>query len=132
MSCKPQRMEMKLKNADLVLFGALLAAGLLILLVLLITDTEGKVVRVQVGGEPVKQFSLTEDVSYAIEGTGGKNLLRIENGSAWIEEADCPDGLCVKMGKIHREGQSVVCLPHQVVVEIIGESDENSVDAIVR
>ena len=62
---------------------------------------------------------------------GGTNLLVIRDGAAWIEEADCPDALCVGMGRVRRVGQSVVCLPHKVVVEIVGETDDTGVDVFV-
>jgi hypothetical protein len=34
------------------------------------------------------------------------------------------------MGRIQRIGQSVVCLPHQVVVEIVGEAAEADIDIV--
>ena len=55
-----------------------------------------------------------------IEGNGGYNLLVIEGGEAWLSEADCPNGLCVKTGKIRYAGQSIVCLPHKLAVRILG------------
>ena len=51
-------------------------------------------------------------------------VLVIENGACAITEADCPDKLCVGMGKIHYSGQSIICLPHQVVIAIVGENPE--------
>jgi hypothetical protein len=34
--------------------------------------------------------------------------------------ADCPDKLCVKQRSIAKEGETIVCLPHRVVVKISG------------
>ena len=52
----------------------------------------------------------------------GTGLLRAvtaaENGAVFMAEADCPDSLCVQMGKIYREGESIVCLPHGLVIRI--------------
>ena len=53
---------------------------------------------------------------------GGTNELVIEDGEARLTEADCPDSLCVNMGRISRSGQSIICLPHQVVVRIVDDS----------
>ena len=33
-------------------------------------------------------------------------------------EADCPDKLCVHQKAIERTNETIVCLPHKVVVEI--------------
>ena len=114
----------KKHRADILLIAGLLLAGLIIAAVLFLTPGKGAVVEVRVSGQVVRTFSLEDTVTYEIEGaSGGRNLLRIENGKAWIEEADCPDRLCVNMGRISRAGQSVVCLPHEVVVAIVGERD---------
>jgi len=57
-----------------------------------------------------------------------RSAVFIEGGEAYLKEADCPDGLCVGMGKISRSGQSIICLPHKVVVDIVGGDEEPAVD----
>lgn len=122
------------KKFDILLIAGLVVAGAIIALVLLLSGQKGSMVQVRVSGRIEKTFPLNADTSYEIEGkNGGKNLLIIQNGTAWIEEADCPDKLCKNMGKISMTGQSVVCLPHEVVVEIVDEnSADDSVDIVVE
>ena len=77
------------------------------------------------------------DGEYTIKGSNeGYNTLVIEDEQAYILEASCPDGLCIKQGRIHRRSQSIICLPNKVVVEITddkGESDEQEdVDAVAK
>ena len=63
---------------------------------------------------------------------GGVNKVVINDGKVSMTEADCPDELCVKTGKISRVGETIVCLPHRVVVEIKGSQDDDSIDSVVR
>ena len=122
-------------RADILLIGALLIAGGIIAVILLFAGKAGSSVVVRVDGKTVKEFSLSENTEYLIEGAeGGSNVLHIEGGQAWISEADCPDGLCKNMGKINKAGQSIVCLPHKVVVEISGTAGtaEPEVDVYVK
>jgi hypothetical protein len=52
-----------------------------------------------------------------------------------VEEASCPDGLCKSMGRISMSGQSIICLPNKVVIEILDKSREtpsSEIDVIVR
>lgn len=59
-----------------------------------------------------------------------------------MEEADCPDKLCVKKGGVYRVSESIICLPHEVVVEIkkndlenekeLSEKREENVDVIAK
>ena len=115
-------MEKKNTKAEIILIGTFVLIGTLLGIWLLLTQQPGTVVEVRVSCQTVEAFSLLDNEEYEIQGVGGHNLLVIENGEAWIEDADCPDALCRGMGKISMAGQSVVCLPHEVVVEIIGES----------
>jgi hypothetical protein len=54
----------------------------------------------------------------------GYNIIRIEKGRIRIVDADCPDKLCVKTGWITESGQSVICLPHKLIIKIQGGSKE--------
>lgn len=122
----------KIRRSDLILLLGLLVIGGVIGLCLLLTGKTGAQVQVRVAGEVTATYSLRQDRSVTIQGVGGTNLLVIQDGKAAITEADCPDALCVGMGSISKNGQSVVCLPHQVVVEVISESeaDDSGVDLV--
>lgn len=121
-------------RADILIIAAFLAVGAVLALCLLFGAKKGNVVQVRVDGEIVKEFSLSENTSYEIQGVNnGRNLLRIEDGKAEVTEASCPDGLCINMGQIDKVGQSIVCLPNKVVVEIVAgdESQELEIDYVV-
>ena len=76
-------------------------------------------VDVRVGGQVRASYPLAEDRVVTVKGVGGgTNVLHIEKGEAWLSAATCPDRLCVKQGKIHRDGESIICLPNQVVIEL--------------
>ena len=59
----------------------------------------------------------------------GNNKIIINDSTVWMEDADCPDKVCVKTGKIKNPGQTIVCLPHRTVIEITG--DNADIDAAV-
>ena len=117
----------KLRKADLILLAVVLALGAVLAAALLLRSSGGGVAQVRVAGTVTASYPLDEDASYTITGAnGGTNLLVIEDGSARIEEASCPDGVCVHTGRVRRDGQSIVCLPNQVVVEIVSETENSS------
>ena len=116
----------KLRKADLLLLAAALVFGAVLAAVLLLRSPGGTV-QVRVAGAITAGYPLDRDASYTITGVnGGTNLLVIEDGAARIEEASCPDGVCVHTGRIRRNGQSIVCLPNQVVVEIVSDTENSS------
>ncbi len=69
-------------------------------------------------GELWGEFSLAEDRVIDINGT---NILKIEDGMAYMATATCPDKLCIKQGKIGAKGGVIICLPNRVSAEVKGE-----------
>ncbi len=117
---------------DLIFIGAVLLVGGLLAVVLYLTKSTGSTVEVWVDSTLSATYSLADEGTYIIEGLdSGTNTLVIEDGCAWLADADCPDHTCVNMGKISRSGQSIICLPHRVVVEIVGENEADEADLAV-
>ena len=56
-------------------------------------------------------------------GNGHYNVVELTSSGIFVKEANCPDQVCVKWGKITRPGQTIVCLPHKVAIKIIGNQD---------
>ncbi len=74
---------------------------------------------VTIDGKEYGSYPLAEDTIVKIESeNGGFNLLVIEDGAASVEEASCPDKICVRHKPIDKTGETLVCLPNKVVVEI--------------
>lgn len=122
---------MKLKKQDILLLAGLLVIFLVLGAVLLLTRKNGATVVVRVAGEETAAFRLDKTTTYIIDGAnGGTNELIIENGEVWLNDASCPDQLCVHQGKIRYVGESIICLPNQVSVTIEGEPEEDGVDVI--
>ena len=113
-----------MKKKDVMLAaGLLLAAFLLFLVMRLRGQGDGGQVRVTVDGKTYGTYSLFEERKLCIRQESGTNVIRISGGTVWVEEADCPDGYCVRQGKIHRKNGTIVCLPHKLVIEVTGGGD---------
>ena len=106
----------------------LLLLALALYLVIGATRREGGTVVVRVDGAETERHALTADGVYPLN--GGSNILVIAEGQAWLSEANCPDLLCVRQGKIHYTGQSIVCLPNRLTVTVEG-GESDGVDFVV-
>ena len=118
-------LEDKKLHSDIILIGVLLIISLSVLLFVFLTREEGAVADVYVDGVKVAEYPLSIDGVYYIN--NGSNVLVIENGTAYMREANCPDKFskngCVNTGKISYVGQTIVCLPNKIIVEIVGEGE---------
>lgn len=118
-----------MKKKDFMLGGGILAVALALLLVMKVTGSEaGNRIQVTVDGEVYGTYSLTEDQVIEVKEGDFYNRIRIEDGKAYMEEANCPDGYCERQGKISGGAQTIVCLPHKLVVEVL-EADDTSRDS---
>lgn len=131
-----ERQGTKRRKNDLILLTVVVLAGLALTAVYYASrmggaDAAELTVVVRQDGEVTATYPLAQDGSYTIVSEDGVNDLVIEDGAAWIEDADCPDQLCVKQGKIRYAGDSLICLPHSLVVEITG-SDELALDGVTK
>ena len=129
----PGKSKYKFCKHDLILIAAILAAAVvfLVLFAILRGGTPGKSLRVTVEGREFGTFSLEDNRRIRIDSENGYNILVIENGAAWIEEADCPDQYCKRNGAVSSNGETIVCLPHRVVAEVRSEeAAEDDVDII--
>ncbi|MBQ3373166.1 MAG: NusG domain II-containing protein [Oscillospiraceae bacterium] len=120
---------MKEHKRDFILIGVLLLCALLLLFVLKggQRKEEGAVAVVTVDGTEIGRYPLSRDGTFLLN--GGSNTLVIEDGEAWVSEANCPDKLCTGFGKISRNGQIIVCLPNKLIVSVEG-GEEAEVDAV--
>ena len=103
---------------DAILVLALLVIGLSVFLIMRCTADDGAYAVVTVDGKEVGRYALGEDGTYILN--GGTNVLCIEDGEAYMKSAQCPDHTCVKTGRVHRDGESITCLPNRLRIEIVG------------
>ena len=115
-----------MKKRDIILILSILTVAVALFLIVEMTKEEGAGVVVKVDGVEVAEYSLSENGTHALN--GGTNILVIENGKAYLTDANCPDKLCVHQGKISRTGETITCLPNKLTVTVFGA--EESVDLI--
>ena len=120
---------MKNHKRDLILIGILLlaASALFFLFKEKQAEEEGASAVVTVDGTEIARYPLNRDGTFVLN--GGSNTLVIENGEAWISEANCPDKLCMGFGKISKNGEVIVCLPNRLIV-VIEDGEAAEVDAV--
>ena len=118
-----------MKKRDLILIGSILAVILVSLAVVTLVRRDGAYVVVRVDGEVVEKYSLSENGEYELN--GGTNVLKIENGEAWMSEADCPtlgSTRCTAQKKISKTTQFIWCQPNNVLLTVEGNDSNGDGD----
>ncbi len=121
-----------MKKNDLILIAVILVLALVCAAGIRIwqknNTKSGAVAVVTVDGVRYGAYPLSEDITERIDlADGTYNILVIEDGYADVTEASCPDQICVNHNRIRYSGESIVCLPNKLIVEVEGGED-NGID----
>lgn len=122
-----------LKKRDIILIISLLFIGIIALVIWhFIYSDDGKYVTIEQRNELIGTYPLNVDKEIEIEHRGKLvNKIIIKDGYCYMEEAECPDHLCIKQGKVNKSGQTIVCLPNRVVVTVV-DSDSSDYDSVAN
>lgn len=130
-------MYLSLRKADFLLFFIFIAAAALIAAVPLVRSSDGApMVRIIAQGDLAGIYPLDSDNEIEIERDGHRNVVVIKDNTVHMDYSDCKNQVCVNTGKISKAGETIVCLPNYVIVEIVsseeGGEDDEAIDAIVK
>lgn len=82
---------------------------------------------VAIGGETVETIPLPKESAQPVlriyENRGYTLHVSLTSAGVCVSDSDCPSQDCVHTGTITRSGQSIVCLPAQIVIQLTGQSD---------
>lgn len=122
-----------MKKKDLLFGAGIIIVALVMLLAMQLTrGEEGNQIQITLDGKIYGTYALSKDQTIEVKKGDFYNKVRIEDGKAYMEEANCPDGYCEEQGKISGHTQTIVCLPHKLVVEVLdnGEADKSDSEEV--
>lgn len=119
-----------IKKADIILAAALIVAGIAMSYILSFGQSAGSELIITCNGEKFGSYPLSENREIVVERNEHINKITIKNGIVSMSFSDCPGQDCVHQADISLSGETIVCLPNKVVLEISG--GESEYDSISR
>ena len=114
----------RINRRDWMLALVILAAACIMLLVFhFMRSPEGNCVEIRVNGSLYSTYPLGQDEIIDVSTAYGSNRVQIREGVVTVTEADCPGHDCMRQGSISRRNETIVCLPHKLVIEITNRAD---------
>lgn len=112
------------RRNDVLLIGGVLAAAVIGLVLWLLLRTPGSTAVVLIDGVETARYPLDTPTETTLSFEDDwSNELVIRDGRAYVTAANCPDQICVEHAGISHVGETIVCLPHKIVIRIEGASD---------
>lgn len=136
---------MVLAKTDRRILAGILAAALILLVFQYFAGSGSSELALEVSrpGEerlriPISSLPQGEQGRWHIEGAaGGVYLSYWPEQGVHVDRADCPDQACVKTGFINKAGQSIVCVPNQIIIRLValdgqGDRGKEELDGILK
>ena len=122
--------KLKMKPFDFILIVSLMLASFSPLLFFFFFFTTGQIAQLRVNNKRIKEFDLSKDqvFTYFDKLDGDQNKITVRDGKIAIIDANCTDQICVRKGFISKTGQTIVCLPHRLVIEIMPTNEKQTED----
>lgn len=80
----------------------------------------GEAAVIQVNNEVIATLPLEDETQFSVQGPLGETIIEIKSGKVRVLSDPGPQQLCVLQGWISRAGDSLICLPNRVVIQIPG------------
>lgn len=111
-----------MKIIDKYIIGTILITSLSIILcrVLTFKNYDQKILEIYVNNNFYQEIKFDNNTAktFMITSDLGWNKIEIKSGRVQISDSDCIDKACIKIGFIENSGESIVCLPHRMVVKV--------------
>ena len=114
-------------KGDIVLIASLIVISL-VMFVFSFSGNEKLIAEIYVDGNKAHSIALSEVTeSYTVNENYCQLL--IENDGVSFVFSDCGDKLCIKKGKLKRQGDTMACVPEKVVV-ILKSDSKQKIDGV--
>ncbi|MDU7163786.1 MAG: NusG domain II-containing protein [Anaerococcus vaginalis] len=124
---------MKIKKRDIIVILLILFLSLFMAFFAkkLKSNEDGSYLRIELNGKEYGRYPLNKDKTFKIKIDEDEyNVVEIKNKEVRMKEANCRDLLCTHMPSIKKVGETIVCLPHRLILEIISSDDKKNDDEI--
>ncbi|QPS71458.1 NusG domain II-containing protein [Lactococcus garvieae] len=120
--------EIKIKALDIVIIIVLFFASFSVFF-LLPSNGSGTEAQLRVEGKVIKTFDLHKNQTWTYHSKDGDyNEIQVKDGAIAVVKASCRDQIDVERGFVSKVGDTIVCLPHNLVIKVIGEQENSGVD----
>lgn len=91
-------------------------------------DGRQPVVNVEQNRKTIAVLPLNKDTRKTIKNHYGTNVIVVKDGKASVVKADCKNQICVHSRAISEKGETIVCLPHKLVLTVTTKGQVNHHD----
>ncbi len=130
-STKEEKEKLISRN-DIILIIIVLIIGVAAFFFIKAGQKKGGEILITLDGEEYGRYPLDTEKEITIDDGDYSNTIVIEDGKASMRNADCPDQICVNHTPIYKNGETIICLPHRLVILVEDQNENNTIDVILK
>lgn len=96
----------------------LVSALLAVFFLLSFGQKDAAVAVIEQDGHELMRLLVAKEQTVRIVSDGGVNVIVTTGSGVLVSEADCPDQICVRQGEISHSKESIICLPHRLIIRL--------------
>ncbi len=117
------------KNDVILIVALLLIAIISFIFTRVVISNKGDYVVAKENGKEILRVDLSKDGEYKIFSSNGYNELLVKDGKVMVTDSNCKNKICVQHRPIDKTTESIICLPHKLIIEIEKSADDSEVDS---
>ena len=103
-----------MKKGDFIIIGVVALSFVLSIILLVFFQTQGTRVIIEQNNKVIYESIISIDKTIDT----GTNTIVIKDSEVYVEKANCSNQHCVEHKKISKKGESILCVPNKVIIEI--------------
>ena len=107
---------------DWVLIIIILLISCFLFLIYFSNKKTANIAYVYYADDLIMTIDLNIDNQYEVKGDNGIVKIEVSNNQIRVVEENSPRHLCSKQGFISNSGQSIICLPNKIIIELPNEN----------
>lgn len=116
---KALRMQRKIRVWEILIICIIVILSVFLFLLFKILGHDGKTAVITIDSEVINTINLETEKDMILKLKGHENIIiEVKDGKIRVLSSDCPDKICVKRGFISKAGESIICLPNKLIIEI--------------
>lgn len=103
-----------MKKGDKILITAVLTTAIIGIMAVIVFSLGGNKVLIKQDSKTIYDGTVFIEKTFNLK----HNTVEIKKGKVTVTKADCKNQICVNTGTISKKGETIICLPNKVYIEI--------------
>lgn len=123
-----------LTKQEIIFIIIITVIGIALFMLYFFSPKNGKNVILRQNGKIIGEYAIDINKKIVVKTKDNKkNIVIIKDKKVSVVNANCSDKICVNRGKIDKTGESIICLPHKLIVEVVNTNkSQKEIDAVAK